>query len=255
MFADNPYTSFVGLYLVDDSSAFPASALWWRDQRPDRVTLFGIRSAEDMLTPAEMFEDRSVRQIAVFSHGTTTGVGKPGRWGIDTRPVRWDEMRFGGRFISPSDFAEVWAPKLDKQGSEPIISLGACLCSRAPRWYRIQLWGRDFSSWGPKAYRPGGQKSMANVLCEAFHHAGRRVRVRGHCAAGHTIWQALLREHITGRPVGESLFSMTMPPGTEPTLVQRRKWQRYVKGDLAAKFLLDLDTPVAMDEIRHLMSL
>lgn len=244
------------LLLTDDR---PARANEFRKAALDFLAFYGLGldrlhecdsvgdiTAPTMPPPEPTLADESVSHLAVFGHGTPNGFFRPGRWGVDARPRRHDRPRY----ISPQVFARAWAPKLT---NDALISLACCLCSRAPKWRRIQLFGRDISAWAPQAYRDGGLKSVAAVLTRAFALYNKHgVAVRGHCAAGHTTYQALLREHRAHdeQGLGRSLFGMVFP-GVEPTWPAMRRWQRIVKGDLARAYLLNLRTETQIiNEIR-----
>jgi hypothetical protein len=198
-----------------------------------------IRSDADMTSPASSIPERGLEQLAIFCHGTTTSLGKPGRWGIDTRQARWGH----GQIISPAEFATAWAPKL-AQGA--LISLAACLCGRSRHWYLTKLYGKAFSPWGQESYEDGGATSLAIQLTRALVAAGAMVKVRAHCAAGHTTHQALLREFRPRLGIGLSLFRMVVGPTMPWTLKLRNKWQALVKGELAERWLLG-DADVAAD--------
>jgi hypothetical protein len=94
------------------------------------------------------------------------------------------------------------------------------------------------SAWSPKSYEDGGSKSVAAQLVRAFETFApkRGVEVRGHCAAGHTIYQALLRSHLYSdhEGMGRSLFQLA---GCHNTPEARKRWQSVVRGELAAKWL------------------
>jgi len=207
-----------------------------------------LHEVADVLSPAQRYERESVGQLAIFAHGTPNALVRPGRFGVDARVVRQARPKI----ISPETFVNAWYPVL-MDGA--LLSLAACLCSRDPKWYRVSIAGHDFSSWGPRAYQDGGMKSLAALLARLFAARGRRVKVRGHGAAGHTIYQALLREHdgMDKNGLGRSLFGMTFP-GEKPTRRMRRAWQRIVKGKLAAEWLLGLrSTSAIIDEIQGCM--
>lgn len=243
---DNPYLDSVGLYLTGDSPEFERAARWWTERAQHSIA-HGFDSTSGMLRPARQYADKSLNRLVVFAHGTTTGLGRPGKWGVDTRPARWG--RPGGRFISPDDFAAAWAPKL---APGALVALAACLCSRSPHWYLIKLYGSAVSPWGPEAYRSGGARSTSAAICAAFLEQGRRVRVRGHCAAGHTIHQALIRQHEPGEAKGTSLFEIVHGHDFAPTPAARRTWQDVVKGELAASYLLGMGAELhLLDRIRE----
>ncbi len=233
----NPYLVRVGFYLTKDrpnrARTFREASIWWK-KHAEGVALQDLFDAKQLMDTADGFEDKSVGQLAIFAHGTPTALGRPGRFGLDVRAIR----RHPPLVYSPDDFAEHWAPKL-VDGA--LISLAACLCSRDPKWYRVQLWGRDLSSWSAKSYEWGGSMSFAARLAQAFKAQGKRVKVRGHCAAGHTIHQALLREHTGDAPRGRALFGIVHGVGIVPERQLRRQWQRVVKGELAARWLLGIN--------------
>lgn len=193
-----------------------------------------LRRASDMLGLG--FRDGSVSQLAIFAHGTPTCVGKPGRWGVETREARAARREY----LTPLEFADAWAPKLVP---DALVSLCACMCSRDPRWYRVQRWGKDWSPWSAKSYQDGGVKSIAGVLARSLYLYGTRVRVRGHCASGHCTHQALLREHTQadGDGIGRALY-LHVTGDSEPTWARMRRWQDVVKGDLSERYLLGLET-------------
>jgi hypothetical protein len=243
---DNPYLTRVGFYLTKDSlrraRTFRDAAQWWKDNA-EGVVLQDFFDAHQFLEVADCFDDKSVSQLAVFAHGTPTALGRPGRFGLDVRAIRHRPPVV----YSVEEFAEHWAPKL-VDGA--LISLAACLCARDPKWYRVQLWGRDFSAWSAKSYEKGGSLSFSSKLARAFRGQGRRVKVRGHCAAGHTIHQALLREH-TGDGRGRALFGIVHGDGVVPERPLRRQWQRVVKGELAARWLLGINDGETVRMIRE----
>jgi len=214
----------VALILDRDSPEFIRAGNWLEGKLRGEIDLITFFNTQGMTSPAQCFDDQSISHLAIFCHGSPYGFGKPGRFGVDVRSRK--------NTILPLDFAEIWGPKL---ADDALISLAACLCSRNPTWYLKQIYGEVVSPWGPASYKDGGIKSVAGVLSRSFQ---RPVRVRGHCAAGHTIYQALLRGH-EGDGMGESLFGKILP-GMEPTLYLRRKWQKNVKGELAARWLLGL---------------
>lgn len=226
-----------GLYLSGDSQEFSDAALAWSET--SGALCLPICSDASMVSPASSLPAGEVEQLAIFSHGTTTSLGKPGRWGIDTRQARQGH----GQIISPTEFAAVWAPKL-AQGA--LISLAACLCGRSRHWYLTKLYGKAASPWGAESYEDGGATSLAIQLVRAFTDAGVRVKVRAHCAAGHTTHQALLREFRPRLGIGLSLFRMVVGPTKTWTLTLRNAWQRIVKGELAERWLLG-DADVAAD--------
>jgi hypothetical protein len=119
----------------------------------------------------------------------------------------------------------------------------------------VQLWGRDLSAWSAKSYERGGAKSFAARLAQAFSRRGRRVRVRGHCAAGHTIHQALLREHMGDAPKGRPLFGIVHGMGIVPEAHLRRQWQREVRGRLAARWLLGINDGETLRVIKERLGL
>lgn len=249
----NPYLVRVGFFLTNDrpnrAREFRKAAEWWKDHlEVEGATLHELATGSDFIDLAESFDDASISQLAVFAHGSPVGLGRPGRIGLDVRPGRRQPpVRY-----SEADFAEVWAPKL-VDGS--LISLAACLCSRDPKWYRVQLWGKDFSAWSSKSYERGGSKSFAARLAMAFRDRGRKVRVRGHCAAGHTIYQALLREHLGDAPTGRPLFGMVHGTGIVPERPLRNQWQKVVKGELAARWLLGINDGKTLEEIKERLGL
>jgi hypothetical protein len=247
----NPYLVRVGFYLTRDrpnrAKEFKDAAKWWKEEA-ENVVLHELDMAPDFFDVADSLDDGSVGQLAVFAHGTSKALGRPGRFGLDMRAVR----RRPPHVYSEMDFAELWAPKL-VDGA--LISLGACLCSRDPKWYRVQLWGRDLSSWSAKSYERGGSMSFAARLAQAFKAYSRRVKVRGHCAAGHTIHQALLREHTGEAPKGRPLFGIVHGMGIVPERPLRRQWQREVKGELAARWLLGINDGETVRVIKERLGL
>lgn len=228
------------------------------DDRPARAAEFGkqaetyakecqvdlgrihrCKRVEDLVTPVSAYADASITRMAFFGHGTPTGLMRPGRWGLDTREAKTRRPQY----MAVDEFAAVWATKLDACA---LASLAACLCSRDPKWRRVQLWGRDLSSWSAKSYQDGGLKSLAAALCRALSDAGvRGVRVRGHCAAGHCTAQALLREHMADDEggIGRALFRSVFPELANDgkiKLADMRRWQAVVKGRIARDYLLGL---------------
>jgi len=233
----------LGLYLSDDSDEFPDAAAAWSKLRPSTTLCLPIRSDVDMVSPASSIPERGLEQLAIFCHGTTTSLGKPGQWGIDTRQACWGH----GQIISPADFAEAWAPKL-AQGA--LVSLAACLCGRSQHWYLARRFGKLVatyaSPWGAESYEDGGATSLAIQLMRAFVASNAMIKIRAHCAAGHTTHQALLREFRPRLGIGLSLFRMVLGPTTPWSIRLRNKWQALVKGELAERWLLG-DADVAAE--------
>lgn len=199
-----------------------------------------VTDLEDMIQPASRYPVNSVSQLAVFGHGVPEGFGRPGRFGVDTRRARYEKK---ATFASTHTWASDWAPAL-VDGA--LVSLCCCLCSRDPKWYRTTLlarFGIDPSEWGPGAFSDGGLHSVAAVLARSFAAVGREVVVRGHCAAGDTIHQALLREHsmADGDAIGRSLYQKAHP-GNIPDRAQRQAWHARVKGEISARWLLGIDS-------------
>ena len=229
----------VGLVLANDSAEFRRAAEWWEQQTDPAkvdVRLHPISSAKHMVDASDAYASESVARLVVFAHGTTNCFGKPGKWGVDTRPARWASSAF----IAPAVFARAWAPVLEP---DALVSLACCLCSRSPHWYLTKVYGSVISPWGPEAYRDGGLRSPAAQLALSLASEGRNLRVRGHCAAGHTIQQALLREHLASvdNGLGRSLFQKLRGASAAANRVDRNLWQKVVRGNLAASWLLGLD--------------
>jgi len=230
----------IGLFLEGDSSEFPKQAEEWRKETGAMV--LPILTARSMIEPACAAGPRSVDQLSVFGHGTTSALGKPGRFGVDVRPVR--QTRPG--ILSPADFAEAWAPAL-KQGA--LVSLAACLCGRSQHWYLQGRFGKAAATyatpWGQESYENGGASSLALSLVRAFHAEGVSVHVRAHCAAGHCTYQALLRDFTPRLSLGLSLFRMVLGPAAPWSIRLRNLWQERVKGLTAERWLLGDDSVVA----------
>jgi len=236
----------VGFYLVKDRPrrvrTFMRAARWWRQQcYGDEVRMFAFAEGQDVLAVLEDFPDDSLEQVAFFCHGISYALGRPGRLGFDVRPKRYSPPEI----CAHTELAEVLARKM-KQGG--LVSLCACLCSRSPRWRIRQLFGRILDPWSPQSYKDGGDASFSSRLCRTIDRIGKRVQVRGHVAAGHTINLALLRQHEGDEAVGRALFQMVHGTGTKPTLRLRRQWNRIVRGRLAARWLLGL---CEVDDVRR----
>lgn len=231
----------VALLLVNDvesrAKEFRDAADYWAGYVQNEDTrIYEVACVEDMITPASLHLEQEISQLVVFGHGTTNGFMRPGKFGVDLRVTRQQQSNY----ISPAEFVNAWAPVLK---DEALVSLACCLCSRSQHWYLTQLYGEIISEWGPEAYEDGGLYSPSAALVRAFAMNRKTVTVRGHCAAGHTIHQALLREHRAenGDGIGRALFRKVFPH-LENTLGNRHRWQNAVKGEIAARWLLGLDT-------------
>lgn len=237
----------VGLYLDGPEAEFERAATAW-SQKTDAVC-FPMRSLAGMVDRAEQAGDGTITHLAIFCHGTTLALGRPGRWGVDLRPARWLQPGF----IGPEELADVWGPRLAKGA---LVSLCACLCGRSQHWYLQHRFGKlvaTFASpWGQESYEHGGGTSIAQKIMRAFNAEHERdIRVRAHCAAGHCTHQALLREFRPGFAHGLSLFRAVVGPTTEWSLKLRNRWQAVVKGQRAERWLLG-DAEVT-DEIKTLL--
>lgn len=235
----------VALYLQNDRPAraeeFAKAAEWYIEKHGGRMSdAWPIYSTRDMLEVSKQYEKTEVTHLGVFAHGTPETFGRPGRFGVSTINAP--------KYESLASFAGLWGPVL---AQDALVSLGCCLCSRDPKWYRIKLWGKDVSAWSPKSYEDGGSRSVAAQLVRAFEAVvpRRGIEVRGHCAAGHTIRQALLRSHLysDAEGLGRSLFGIL---GRENTPEERRLWQKVVKGELAARWLCGVSS---VGEIRGVL--
>lgn len=233
----------VALYLQNDRPAraeeFEKAAVFFLDgHRGNPSDMWPVYSSRDLLEPAKLYEPQSVTHLGIFAHGTPETFGRPGRFGVSTIA--------SPKYETLASFAALWGPLL---APNAILSLGCCLCSRDPKWYRIQLWGKDVSAWSPKSYEDGGSRSVAAQLVRAFESFApkRGIEVRGHCAAGHTIYQALLRSHLYSDHdgLGKSLFGLV---GCDQTAEARKRWQAAVKGPLAARWLCGVSS---LKEIRE----
>lgn len=252
----NPYAAPVGLLLVNDPNKkkrarFREACEWWSSVAGVAWSrIHEVSDLDDMLTPASKYPEGSVSQLAIFGHGIPEAIMRPGKFGIEVRNLRLE--KFPKRFVSPSGFVEEWHHALHE---DSLVSLACCLASRDPAWHRnmlLQKFKVDPSEWGPGAFQDGGHQSIAAHLARAFAAYGRRVVVRGHCAAGDTIHQALIREHraTDGGGMGRSLWGKVFGP-VLPDKAQRDAWHAAVKGEVAAKWLLGL-TPIE-ETIREVM--
>jgi len=243
----NPYAAPVGLLLVNESNKkkrerFRAACEWWSEQAcVPWSRIHEVNDLDDMLTPATQYPVGSVSQLAVFGHGIPEAFMRPGKFGVELRERRLE--KFPKLFVSPRGFTEEWGRPM-REGA--LVSLACCLTSRDPAWYRNRLFQKfkvDPSEWGPGAFADGGYQSAAAHLCRAFAAVGRHVTVRGHCAAGDTIAQALIREHVVGDgdAMGRSLWGRVFGP-VVPDKPHRDAWHEAVKGEVAARWLLGLAT-------------
>jgi len=219
----------VALYLENDrpvrAAEFRKAAHWYMAQHGGKkADIWPIYCTRDILEVSTQYEREEVENLGIFAHGTPKAFGRPGRFGISTTS--------SDKYESVREFARRWGPVMARDG---LLSLACCLCSRDPKWYRVQLFGRDVSAWSPRAYEDGGTRSIAAKLVEAFGPT-KGLEVRGHCAAGHTTRQALLRSHIysDGGGIGRALFGMVHDTNTA---ARRKIWQKVVRGELAAKWL------------------
>jgi len=179
--------------------------------------------------------------LAMIMHGSTTGLLRPGSgYGLHS------SASSPPRLYSVHEFARAWAPVL---ADGALISLCACLTARDPAWYLRQIFGSLPSSWGPRSYRPGGTRSFAGRMRDAFVRLGRNVRIRAHTVVGHVTGSPMLREFrpVVGEP-GQPLFQIALPM-LSPTLANRRKWVRVVRGQLARDWIMGDDSTV--DRIRQ----
>jgi hypothetical protein len=204
-----------------------AAQAWCAATGTPTAHVFRFGTAAEMVDPADLCPMEEISHLAIFSHGSPWGFGRPGRFGVETRANRLRTFAPDGAlaFVSLDDFADAWRPCL-AQGA--VVSLAACLCGRAPH---------EGGVWGPGGYESGGEGSVASLLAILM---GKGIEVRAHVAAGDTTNQALLRSFTRGVGTrGVSLYRLCYPT-TTPTLKMRRAWQKAVRGYRATRYLLDL---------------
>ena len=204
--------------------------------------VLSVTNGEDILAVLDAFQGHEVfDHIVIACHGGSTWL-LDDEYGVTTGPVR----RRGQ--VSVSELADAIAEVAAK---DLIVSLAACMCSRAPlSWLRKKLGSNIGSDWGARAYQPGGEASFSARLRDELQYRDVWARVRGHRASGHATALALLAQHsgLAGTQC-ETLFGRSLG-GIEPTAATRRWWTRTVTGLLAQRWLMGDDSVEA--EIRAL---
>uniref|UniRef100_A0A6M3LNH3 Uncharacterized protein n=1 Tax=viral metagenome TaxID=1070528 RepID=A0A6M3LNH3_9ZZZZ len=183
-----------------------------------------------------------VEHLALIMHGSTTGILRPG----SGQGLHVSASRHPGLY-TVDEFARSWAPVL---ADGALISLCACLCARSPAWYLREAFGSIPSSWGPVSYKAGGRRSFAGRMRDAFTKRGKSVRVRAHTVVGHVTYSPMLREfgpELGGD--GVPLFELALP-GIAPTLANRRRWVRLVRGQLARDWIMGVGDERVIERIR-----
>lgn len=189
--------------------------------------IYGVHTGEELVELSKQFEDETVTHIILICHGW------PNQFVLSDVGVHtWKENPAG--MVSVARFVRAWARKLT---GAPKVSMCACMCGRSPRWYLNKIYGRYVSPWGPVSYRPGGIGSVAARLRDELVMNGFIATVRAHTTAGHTTRNPIIREFLPllGDP-GVSMFEAMW--GMEPTLKNRRKWVREIKGQTAEDLIL-----------------
>lgn len=200
-----------------------------RVKKHDPKTLIrGLHSGEALVALAYELDNHSVEHLIIAAHGGPT-------WILDAQcGLTTGAERFAGQ-VAVSRLVEAWAPKLTRS---PLISLAACMCSRAPSWFLRQRWGYIGSDWGARGYLPGGEASIAARIRDYLIWHGVFPEVRGHRTSGHATYNPILAVH-SGH-AGEQCRSWWSieNPGKDPTWSERRKWVREKQGQPAEDWLM-----------------
>jgi hypothetical protein len=213
-----------------ESSTFRGVCERVAEREPD-TSIIHLHTGEELIDVAHHITPRTVDHLVIAAHGGTT-------WILDDQfGVTTGAPRYVGQ-VTEEAVADAWAPVLVEY---PLISLAACMCSRAPSWWLRRKWGHIGSDWGARAYLPGGQTSFSARFRDALCWYGVYPDVRGHRTSGHTTYNPILAKHHyhAGEPC-ISWFHMEHP-GVTPTRSWRRRWVREKKGLPAEAWLMGWD--------------
>jgi len=215
-----------------DQATFHGVALRVALKEP-MTRIAGVHSGEELVALAYELEDMSIDHLVIAAHGGPTWILDE-QYGITTGRA----MHAGQ--VSVSQFARTWAPKLT---TTPLISLAACMCSRAPRWFLLKKFGYLGSDWGARGYLPGGEASLSARIRDYLIWYHVYPEVRGHRTSGHTTYNPILAVHdgYAGR-LCRSWWSIENP-GAEPSLAARRRWVRERQGQPAEDWLMGWTPP------------
>ena len=196
--------------------------------REPETLVVPLHSGEALVALAHEFDDRSVDHLVIAAHGGTTWI-LDDKFGLTTGKVK-----YAGQ-AAVSKFARAWARKMTLS---PLVSLAACMCSRAPRWWLQRKFGYIGSDWGARGYLPGGQASLSARIRDLLIWNGVFPQVRGHRTSGHTTKNPVLAVHAGNAGTACRSWWSLENPGLEPTARERRAWVRAKQGQASEDWLM-----------------